>query len=204
MSFKTLLENVELGYRVRICYNWLSRGDDDNGWMSNTAYRKLRNHLDNEVEFNTEIIRGVECLRKTVSYGDRDLKYKYSGKQQQALPWTDELLEVATKLDDPKINFVLINRYPSGNAGIGWHADDERDIVPNSTIYSLSIGDPRRFLLRVAKTGEQVLDVELPSGSLLTMEGSTQQHLEHSVPKTTAKAHQNQVRYNLTFRSIVV
>lgn len=201
MSFKTLLENVELGYRVRIYHNWLR---DTDGWMSNEAYRKLRKHLDTEVEFNAEIIRGIECLRKTASYGDRDLKYTYAGKRQVALPWTDELREVADKLNDPKINFVLINRYPSGNAGIGWHADDERDIALNSTIYSLSIGDTRRFLLRDAKTGEQVLDVELPPGSLLSMEGSTQQYLEHSVPRTTAKAHQNQVRYNLTFRSIVV
>lgn len=192
MPFETVLENVELGYRVSLYRNWLNREE----------LTKLHQHLSNDVEFNVERIRGWTCLRTTVSYGNCDLQYTYSGRRQDAKLWTEQLETIKNKLDDSGVNFVLINRYPSGNAGIGWHADDEKDIVKDSTIYSLSLEDTRRFLLRSTKTQEIVLDIELPPGSLLTMEGATQKHLQHSVPATTAKAHRDKVRYNLTFRSI--
>ena len=63
-------------------------------------------------------------------------------------------------------------------------------------IGSLSLGAERRFILRHTATKAK-LEFAMPSGSLVVMDGRTQESWQHAVPK---QARVTQPRINLTFR----
>lgn len=96
-----------------------------------------------------------------------------------------------------------LNLYMDGSNTVGWHADDEslfQGKHQDITIISLSLGMPRRFELRYnwPETAEEdeVLPIILNNGDLMTMEGMTQKHLQHRVPKENIQG----PRINLTWR----
>ncbi|CAB1097415.1 unnamed protein product [Ectocarpus sp. CCAP 1310/34] len=70
---------------------------------------------------------------------------------------------------------------------MGWHSDDEKELEKGAAIASVSLGAGRRFELRGRKDRTQKMEFVLGGGSLLLMEGSTQEHWQHRVPKRTAK-----------------
>jgi len=139
--------------------------------------------------------------RQTAWYGDRDYLYTYSGVGRRALPWTAELLELKTLVENAcghTFNSCLLNLYHSGAEGMGWHSDDEAELGPEPAIASLSLGAERRFAFRhkTLKTDVQIL---LGNGSLLLMQGKCQSHWHHSLPKALRV---KTARINLTFRKI--
>ncbi len=139
--------------------------------------------------------------RKVAWYGDAGCDYTYSGTTKQALPWTKYLLDlrvVAERLAGEAFNSCLLNLYHDGSEGMGWHSDDEKEIVRDSAIASLSFGAERRFVFRHKESGEKA-EVLLENGSLLVMKGETQRFWQHQLPKM---ARVRTPRVNLTFRRI--
>lgn len=144
--------------------------------------------------------RAIEVRRRTYSFGEPGTRYRYSGIDRVAAPWPPTLLPVVERVREragARFTFALCNLYPDGAAGLGWHADDERDIVTDSPIASLSLGAERDFQMRLGRGGPAVLSVPLAHGSLLVMGGATQRHFQHQVPK---RARCTTPRLNLTFR----
>jgi len=95
-------------------------------------------------------------------------------------------------------NSCLLNLYHSGEEGMGWHSDDETTLRRDAAIASLSFGAERKFAFR-HKTTKETVALVLEHGSLLMMQGATQRHWRHALPKSKkVKA----PRINLTFRSI--
>lgn len=140
--------------------------------------------------------------RKVAWYGDEAYAYTYSGTTRKALPWTPELLELKRKVEERTgtvYNSCLLNRYHSGEEGMGWHSDDEKMLQPNGSIASVSLGAERKFAFKHKRTGETV-SLLLDNGSLLEMKNETQAHWLHSLPKTKKVKRE---RINLTFRKIV-
>jgi alkylated DNA repair dioxygenase AlkB len=139
--------------------------------------------------------------RKVAWYGDRDFSYTYSNATKNALPWTAELLElkaISEKLTNETYNSCLLNLYHDGNEGMAWHSDDEKALVTDAAIASLSFGAERKFCFKHKKAGERV-DIFLENGSLLVMKGVTQINWLHRLPPTKkVKA----PRINLTFRTM--
>jgi alkylated DNA repair dioxygenase AlkB len=45
-------------------------------------------------------------------------------------------------------NSCLLYLYHHGHEFLAWHSNNERTILPNSTIASLSLGSERRFLFK--------------------------------------------------------
>lgn len=82
---------------------------------------------------------------------------------------------------------------------MAWHSDDEKELVSNGSIASLSFGASRKFSLKHLASKEKV-ELMLHSGALLEMYGTTQRHWQHSVPKTKKV---DSPRVNLTFRQMV-
>jgi alkylated DNA repair dioxygenase AlkB len=82
---------------------------------------------------------------------------------------------------------------------MAWHSDDEKSILPNSTIASLSLGAERRFLFKHKNT-QQKIELNLQNGSLLLMKENTQNNWWHSLPKS---AKIKSPRINLTFRKMI-
>ncbi len=146
--------------------------------------------------------RIVNAPRLEAWYGDTGAAYSYSGLAHEPLPWTPELQALRKRVERTarvSFNSVLANLYRDGSDSNGWHADDEPELGEQPVIASLSLGAPRRFLLRHRKTGDRV-EIVLESGSLLVMRGATQECWKHSVPKQRTV---QMPRINLTFRSIV-
>lgn len=144
--------------------------------------------------------RPVEVRRRTCSYGASGIRYRYSGIERVAAPWHGALRPLLDRLEERtevRFNYALCNFYPDGEAGIGWHADDERDIEADSTIASLSLGAARDFQMRLGKKGPACATVTLAHGSILLMGGATQRYYQHQVPK---RAGVTTPRINLTFR----
>jgi alkylated DNA repair dioxygenase AlkB len=140
--------------------------------------------------------------RKVAWYGDQDFEYTYSKTTKRALPWTAELLELKTIADNKtreKYNSCLLNLYHSGEEGMAWHSDAEKDLKQNGAIASLTFGAERKFSFRHKLTKETV-SVVLQHGSLLVMAGTTQTHWLHRLPPTKLIS---KPRINLTFRTIL-
>lgn len=144
----------------------------------------------------------IVTSRKVAWYGEAGLSYRYSGTTKHPLPWTPELLELKTRAEElsgAAFNSCLLNLYHDGREGMGWHSDDEKSLLKDGCIASLSFGAPRKFSFRHKRTRETV-SVILEDGSLLLMEGATQTHWHHQLAKS---ARVREPRINLTFRTIV-
>ncbi|MBU5617029.1 alpha-ketoglutarate-dependent dioxygenase AlkB [Psychrobacter sp. TAE2020] len=101
-------------------------------------------------------------------------------------------------------NACLLNYYPSGSEGMGYHADDEKELGEQPLIAALSLGATRKMLFRHktvrASSSSDKLDLYLNSGQLIVMAGVTQQYWKHSIAKTTTV---NEGRISLTFRRMI-
>jgi alkylated DNA repair dioxygenase AlkB len=141
----------------------------------------------------------IMTKRKVAWYADAGITYTYAGVKKLGLQWTDTLLEIKQKVEaitGATYNACLLNLYHEGEEGMGWHRDNEKEIIPESSIASLSFGAVRKFAFKHFITNER-LDIELENGSLLDMKGAIQGHWYHALPKTTRI---KQLRINLTFR----
>jgi alkylated DNA repair dioxygenase AlkB len=144
----------------------------------------------------------ITTKRKVAWYGNASYSYTYSNTTKQALPWTTELLHLKHIIEQScrlTFNSCLLNLYHNGMEGMAWHSDDEKSLAPGSAIASLSLGAERKFSFKHKKT-QHSTSVLLQNGSLLLMQGSTQTHWLHSLPKTTKIS---EPRINLTFRIIL-
>jgi alkylated DNA repair dioxygenase AlkB len=141
----------------------------------------------------------IMTKRKVAWFADAGITYTYAGVKKAGLQWTEPLLGIKQKVESitgASYNACLLNLYHEGEDGMGWHQDNEKEIVAESSIASMSFGAVRKFAFKHAKTNER-LDIELAHGSLLDMKGAIQVHWYHSLPKTKKV---KQMRINLTFR----
>ena len=190
-SINLLPQNGEVHYYGKL----FSRNDADDYF----------NYLLQEIEWKNDeaIIFGKKIItkRKVAWYGDRDFEYTYSKVTKRALPWTKELLalkSIAEVQSGETYNSCLLNLYHTGEEGMAWHSDGEKDLKKNGAISSLSFGAERKFAFK-HKTTKETVSIFLEHGSLLVMKGSTQTHWLHRLPPTKLI---KTPRVNLTFRTI--
>jgi len=172
---------------------------------ADTADMYLRRLLDG-IAWQNDVValygRRIVTKREVAWYGDRPFDYTYSNSTKRALLWTDELLDLKRLVEQQSAetyNSCLLNLYPDGSAGMGWHSDAEKELQENGAIASLSLGAARRFDFRHKQTKETV-SVTLPHGSLLIMKAPTQSHWAHRLPISRKIS---TPRINLTFRTVV-
>ena len=164
-------------------------------------YEKLLQYIDWENDKAIIFGKLIITKRKVAWYGDQPFSYTYSKTTKSALPWNKELLELKKMVEaktGETFNSCLLNLYHSGEEGMAWHSDGEKDLKKNGAIASLSFGAERHFLFK-HKATKQNVSVQLEKGSLLVMKGSTQTHWLHRLPPTKKV---KTPRVNLTFRTI--
>ena len=170
----------------------------------------------------SESVDWMECLKKEIEweqhrikifgkwvdcpsawYGDPGAVYRYSNLSLNPKAWTPTLLEVRNQLAETverQFNSVLLNLYRNGNDSMGWHSDDEWEMGLNPVIASISLGGSRMMKFRHRSDSEvSNFALELSTGSLLIMAGTTQKFWQHEIPKTKKAVCE---RLNLTFRFI--
>ncbi|HEY8923568.1 MAG TPA: alpha-ketoglutarate-dependent dioxygenase AlkB [Polyangia bacterium] len=97
------------------------------------------------------------------------------------------LLEISRLLSDrygvafPRVS---LGYYRSGADSVAWHGDTIARELPEALVATVSLGGPRRFLLR-PKGGGTSLPLALGLGDLLIMGGACQRTWQHCIPKVT-------------------
>ena len=171
----------------------------------------LYNTLLNELPWQPDIVtlfgKTHITTRKIVWMGDTDADYQYSGHVRQTVPWSDIVFHVKQKIEQAlaeigvttNFNTCLLNYYPSGADGMGYHADDEKELGHQPVIASLSLGATRKFVFKHKKTQDKV-ELYLESGQLVVMHGDTQTFWKHTITKTKTV---DAGRISLTFRHML-
>jgi len=176
------------------------------GIFSLSDTERISEALENDVSWQSDEVRMfgkvIVTGRKVAWFADSGLSYSYSGTTKQPQEWNTVLLEIREKVQQStgaNYNSCLLNLYHDGSEGMGWHSDDEKSILSESSIASLSFGAERKFSFKHKQTKETV-SLVLENGSLLDMRGETQEKWLHQLPKTKRIS---ESRINLTFRQMV-
>jgi len=168
--------------------------------------RQYFDELSNKIIWEHEKVimfgKEITTKRKVAFYANDGITYTYSQKIKVGKPWTPALLNIKKIVEEytsQKYNACLLNLYHNGLEGMGWHSDDEKEIIQNSSIASLSLGADRKFSFK-HKISKENVSIMLESGSLLEMKGVFQKNWLHALPKTTKAL---TPRINLTFRQMM-
>ena len=154
-------------------------------------------------------IFGKECTtpRWFQVYGVED--YSYSGSTfptREITPFLQRYLDWANEGETDKYNMILVNWYGSGRDYIGWHRDDEKQIIPDSDVMTISFGGERRFKIKydpikkfANKRPPEVKTHEMltTNNTFLVMGGTFQSEYKHHIPATKKEV---SPRISLTFR----
>ncbi len=74
--------------------------------------------------------------------------------------------------------------YRDGNDSVAWHGDYvARELPTDALVATVSLGAPRRFLMRPAEGGGASVAYTLGWGDLIVMGGSCQRTWRHCIPK---------------------
>jgi len=140
--------------------------------------------------------------RLTALYGNNGKPYTYSNITMQSHQFSKEILEIKKDIETKiEVDFTtcLLNLYRDGKDSNGWHSDNEKELGKNPVIASLTLGQERYFHLKHRTEKNLKYKLLLEHGSLLLMQGETQHHWLHQIPKTSKPISE---RINLTFRVI--
>ena len=133
---------------------------------------------------------------------------------QEIPPIFDDIIaKVRKATGNVPYNAVLVRLYFDGQDNIAWHTDGRTFLGPEPTIASLSLGASATFSLRrmnevwpCTGTKDGGVDVKEPQrhislkgGSLMVMQGKTQQEWHHKVPIEKGRG----PRININFRYIL-
>lgn len=170
----------------------------------NELYQSLLTTLPWQSDIVTLFGKTHITRRQIVWMGEAD--YRYSGHTRQGIAWTDKMFHVKQLVErllisqniTANFNACLLNFYPTGDEGLGYHADDEKELGNEPIIASVSLGAERKFVFKHRITKDKV-EIVLQNGQLIVMRGQTQRHWLHSLPKTKKVS---EGRISLTFRTI--
>jgi len=98
-------------------------------------------------------------------------------------PVLDQAAAVLSRHYGLALTRVSLAYYRDGRDSVAWHGDRLGRLVDDTVVAILSLGEPRRFLLRPAVGGASRA-FDLGWGDLLVMGGSCQRTWQHAVPKT--------------------
>ena len=111
--------------------------------------------------------------------------YVFSNTVSHALPIPESFFKVI-KFFNAKynclFNMMLINWYLNGQNYIGMHSDNEKQIIENSPIVTISFGATRKFIVQEKQTKERTI-YPLHHNDVLVMSGEFQKTHKHGIPK---------------------
>jgi alkylated DNA repair dioxygenase AlkB len=94
----------------------------------------------------------------------------------------EEIRDVLSRRYDRVFDSVGFNLYRDGRDSVAWHGDHIKPEIDDPIVALVSLGEPRKFLLR-PKGGGRSRAFMLGRGDLLVTGGKSQRSWEHSVPK---------------------
>jgi alkylated DNA repair dioxygenase AlkB len=161
-----------------------------------------RIHLDREswVDFGPGWVSGSDRLFEEVltgrEWGQRS-RHMYDRRVREprlTAPWSvrsgeplepsvlEEIRRLLSERYERAFDSVGFNLYRDGQDSVAWHADRIKKEIEDPIVALVSLGEPRKFLLR-PKGGGKSRAFMLGRGDLLVTGGKSQRTWEHSVPK---------------------
>jgi alkylated DNA repair dioxygenase AlkB len=164
--------------------------------------RLLRTHLDPDswVDHVPDWVSGADRLFEEVLAGrqwQQRSRRMYDQRVQEprlTSPWNalsgeplnppilEEMRVALSERYGRAFDSVGFNLYRDGHDSVAWHADRIPEEIEDPIVALVSLGEPRRFLLRPKGGGASRPFLPGP-GDLLVTGGRTQRDWEHSVPK---------------------
>jgi alkylated DNA repair dioxygenase AlkB len=143
------------------------------GWLAGDA--RLYDTLVNEVEWRQPEVRMYDRMVKTPRLvGQVD---------PTAHPVIPDLIELLSARYDVRLDRVSAGWYRTGVDSVTWHGDRIARDLPHSIVATVSLGGPRRFLIR-PRGGGPSTGFDVGRGDLVVMGGACQRLWEHTIPKT--------------------
>ena len=135
-----------------------------------------------------------------MSFGE---EYRYNGSKSKPSNIPVILNSLIDKINNQfdlpdKINSCLVNKFSGPDSFLKEHSDDEMIIHPESSIYTISLGDTRTISFRELNSGNQ-FEHKPSNGSLYTMTRKSQNYYKHEICKDELFTG---VRYSITFRVV--
>jgi alkylated DNA repair dioxygenase AlkB len=155
-------------------------------------------------------IRGVPTRRANAWLADDPAAlYRYSGQVWNPTAMPEPLRHLGARLGSvagEEFNCALATSYPTGEATVGYHADNEPVFGTNPTVASVSLGATRIFgvVHRSRAKGKNPapdLALELTDGTLVVIRGTFQHEYLHALCPASARVG---ARFNLSYRRCVV
>jgi alkylated DNA repair dioxygenase AlkB len=174
-----------------------------------------RIQLDNSawIDYAPGWVRGSDLLFEQVletrewSQRDRQMYDKKVREPRLTAPWNarsgeplkpqalERMRRVLSARYEVEFDSVGFNLYRDGQDSVAWHGDRIIKEIKEPIVALVSLGEPRRFLLRPKGGGKSRVFL-LGRGDLLVTGGKTQRTWEHSIPKVA----QAGPRISLAFR----
>lgn len=98
------------------------------------------------------------------------------------LPLIDEMRRMLNERYAEEFTRTSLALYRDGRDSVAWHGDRIARQMETALVATVSVGSPRRFLLR-PKGGGRSVAFELGCGDLLVMGGTCQRCYQHAIPK---------------------
>ena len=178
----------------------------DKFFLNQSDANNLYDRCLNDISWQSSAIKmfgkKIDVPRLECWYGDLGCEYTYSGKSLKRFEFPNFLLNLRMLIEkkvNSNFNSVLANLYRDGQDSMGLHADDEKELGNEPVIASISLGENRPIIFQNKKTKEKVT-FDQPHGSLLVMQGKTQDYWKHAINKSKKI---DKPRINLTFRNII-
>ncbi|WWC89518.1 uncharacterized protein L201_004442 [Kwoniella dendrophila CBS 6074] len=175
------------------------------------TYQPMLKMYGREFAQSRQIAAYSTCPNATLSYSGTTITMNY--------PFPPVLDKIRKQLETElgvKFNHCMLNRYDDGSVYIGKHSDNLNNLV----IASVSLGAKRKFIMsprlpgksgknagrEITKEmekdlkGRKNVSWSLDNGSLVVMQGRTQEFWKHEIPKEPSV---KEGRISLTFRQLV-
>jgi alkylated DNA repair dioxygenase AlkB len=145
------------------------------GWIRGhaTLFDELVDGLTWKRTTQTLYEKQVETPRLIATLGDEEGRFPFLAEISRALTQ-----HAGVTLD--RITFAL---YRSGSDSVAWHRDRHLRQKEEGVVATVSLGEPRTFMMRPRGGGGESLRFSLGHGDLFIMGGTANKNWEHSVPK---------------------
>jgi alkylated DNA repair dioxygenase AlkB len=155
---------------------------------------KLFESLRDQIEWDTQI-----RARMTASFGEPYVGSGISYARKPMHPLLSSLIVECATLARFEPTNCLLNYYPTGTSGMGFHSDATDNLATGTGIAIFSFGSARTILFRRKAAKTERFEIGLTNGSLLIMSAESQTEWDHSIPATEDPGG----RISATFRRIV-
>jgi alkylated DNA repair dioxygenase AlkB len=105
-----------------------------------------------------------------------------SPKQTEQFPIIDEMRAALDARYATSFERVSLGYYRDGRDSVAWHGDYVARRMDDALVATVSLGDPRKFLLRKTGGGPSIA-IPLGLGDLIVMGGTCQRTYQHAIPK---------------------